>query len=59
MKAPRKAGSQRPDPVSTEGAASPASGAAEIAGVPDEVFEFVAAIDEYKRLNQRPFPTWS
>jgi hypothetical protein len=25
----------------------------------DELLEFVMAIDEYKHLNNRPFPTWS
>jgi len=25
----------------------------------DEQFEFVMAIDEYKRKNARPFPTWT
>jgi hypothetical protein len=25
----------------------------------DDVLEFVLAIDEYKRINSRPFPTWS
>ena len=25
----------------------------------DELLEFVLAIDEYKRANNRPFPTWS
>jgi hypothetical protein len=25
----------------------------------DELLAFVLAIDEYKRLNRRPFPTWS
>jgi len=25
----------------------------------DEQFEFVMAIDEYKRINNRPFPTWT
>lgn len=25
----------------------------------DELLEFVLAIDEYKRTNKRPFPTWS
>lgn len=25
----------------------------------DELLEFVLAIDEYKRVNGRPFPTWS
>lgn len=25
----------------------------------DELLEFVLALDEYKRLNNRPFPSWS
>ena len=25
----------------------------------DEQFEFIMAIDEYKRKNTRPFPTWT
>jgi hypothetical protein len=25
----------------------------------DEQFEFVLAVDEYKRLNRRPFPSWT
>lgn len=25
----------------------------------DELLEFVLAVDEYKRVNNRPFPTWS
>ena len=25
----------------------------------DEQFQFLMAIDEYKRLNTRPFPTWT
>lgn len=24
-----------------------------------EVIEFITAIDDYKRINARPFPTWS
>lgn len=24
-----------------------------------EVMEFITAIDEYKRIHQRPFPSWS
>ncbi len=27
--------------------------------MPHDVIEFITAIDDYKRLNQRPFPTWS
>jgi len=33
--------------------------AAEEGQMTDEQFEFVMAIDEYKRVNQRPFPTWT
>ncbi len=25
----------------------------------DELLEFVLALDEYKRVNSRPFPSWS
>jgi hypothetical protein len=25
----------------------------------DEQFDFIMAIDEYKRVNRRPFPTWT
>jgi hypothetical protein len=24
----------------------------------DDLVEFITAIDDYKRLNQRPFPSW-
>ncbi len=24
-----------------------------------EVMDFLSAIDEYKRVNERPFPSWS
>jgi hypothetical protein len=27
--------------------------------MPPDVIEFITAIDDYKRLNRRPFPTWS
>ena len=27
--------------------------------MPADVLEFITAIDDYKRLNRRPFPTWS
>jgi hypothetical protein len=27
--------------------------------MPPEVLEFIQAIDEYKRVRRRPFPTWS
>jgi len=25
----------------------------------DEQFEFVMAVNEYRRVNKRPFPTWT
>jgi hypothetical protein len=25
----------------------------------DEQFDFIMAIDKYKRVNDRPFPTWT
>jgi len=33
--------------------------AAEEGELTDDQFEFVMAIDEYKRLNKRPFPSWT
>lgn len=42
---------------------TPAKGRAKTATNPDsmseEVIEFITAVDDYKRLNQRPFPSWS
>ena len=71
MKAPRKASPGR-EPSRTrsqtvprelvESCEPPPSTAGEKhddPGLPDEVLEFVSAIDEYKRQKQRPFPNWS
>ncbi len=33
--------------------------AAEEGEMTDEQFDFLMAIDQYKRANQRPFPTWT
>ena len=33
--------------------------AAEEGEMTDEQFEFLMAIDRYKRVNKRPFPTWT
>jgi len=33
--------------------------AAEEGEMTDEQFEFLMAIDQYKRVNNRPFPTWT
>jgi hypothetical protein len=32
---------------------------AEDGNMSDEQFEFLMAIDQYKRVNNRPFPTWT
>ncbi|MGB8227281.1 MAG: hypothetical protein WCE45_10530 [Sedimentisphaerales bacterium] len=33
--------------------------AAEEGQMTDEQFEFIMAVDQYKKLNNRPFPTWT
>src|SRR3972149_11881454 len=33
--------------------------AAEEGEITGELLEFIMAIDEYKRVNERPFPSWS
>lgn len=33
--------------------------AAEEGQMTDEQFEFIRAVDQYKKLNNRPFPTWT
>lgn len=33
--------------------------AAEEGEMTDEQFEFLMAVDKYKRVNNRPFPTWT
>lgn len=33
--------------------------AAEEGEMTDEQFEFLMAVNEYKRVNKRPFPTWT
>lgn len=38
---------------------TPERRAAEEGEMTAEQFEFLMAIDEYKRANQRPFPTWT
>ncbi len=38
---------------------SPRTGTMRPDEMPPDVIEFITAIDDYKRLNRRPFPTWS
>jgi hypothetical protein len=70
MKAPRKASPGREpsrtrtkaipqELVEVEAPPSTAGENHEDSRLPDEVLEFVSAIDEYKRQKQRPFPNWS
>ncbi len=33
--------------------------AAEEGEISGELLEFIMAVDEYKRVNERPFPSWS
>ena len=41
------------------GAAPRKPAAPNAAEMPADVLEFIQAIDDYKRLNGRPFPSWS
>lgn len=38
---------------------SPRTGTLRPDEMPPDVIEFITAIDDYKRVNRRPFPTWS
>lgn len=44
------------EPVDDE---APRTGTLRPDEMPPDVIEFITAIDDYKRLNRRPFPTWS
>ena len=37
----------------------PKANPAKPAEMPHDVLEFIQAIDDYKRLHNRPFPNWS
>jgi len=50
--------STKSTPAAAPKAAKPASGAKPDQMEPD-VLEFIQAIDDYKRANGRPFPSWS
>lgn len=53
----------RADAHKNEGAGEPEeegkSGSLRPDEMPAEVLEFIQAIDEYKRIHRRPFPSWS
>ncbi len=38
---------------------TPERRAAETGEMTEEQFEFLMAVDQYKKANQRPFPTWT
>ena len=62
MSGPRKKATKSTSTAPAKGKA-PAKGRAKTPTNPDsmsdEVIEFITAVDDYKRLNQRPFPSWS
>ncbi|QDV07399.1 hypothetical protein Poly30_29230 [Planctomycetes bacterium Poly30] len=51
VKSPKKGGKKA--------APKPAPASTKPDQMPDDVLEFIQAIDDYKRLEGRPFPTWS
>lgn len=52
----RKGMDRRRGPGRRRGEVRRAAEEGEIAG---ELLEFIMAVDEYKRINERPFPSWS
>ena len=54
---------KRRDPAEPQGRTGPPKAGKPNATKPDEMsadlLEFIQAIDDYKRLHQRPFPSWS
>ncbi|MEM8710780.1 MAG: hypothetical protein AAGG01_07495 [Planctomycetota bacterium] len=57
-----KSVSKGPDATKKKGkkvAAKPAPASTKPDQMPTDVLEFIQAIDDYKRLEGRPFPTWS
>lgn len=53
------AASKRKKPTTEDTEDSPRTGTLRPDEMPPDVIEFITAIDDYKRLNRRPFPTWS
>ena len=54
--------SKKPVESNAKGGGKPAakkSPSARPDDMPADVLEFITAIDDYKRLNNRPFPSWS
>ena len=58
--APKRPSAPKPAPKDDEG---PEAAERHVSARPDEmppeVLEFIQAIDDYKRTQRRPFPTWS
>jgi len=59
--APKRAKERKPDAAAEPGDESGAERhvSARPDEMPPEVLEFIQAIDEYKRVHRRPFPSWS
>ena len=45
--------------MSADQKTDPKANPAKPAEMPQDVLEFIQAIDDYKRLHNRPFPNWS
>ncbi len=59
--APKRSKERKPEPREPEAEAEGAERHVSTRPdeMPPEVLEFIQAIDEYKRVHRRPFPTWS
>jgi hypothetical protein len=56
---PAKASATKERVANTDADEEGKSGSLRPDEMPAEVLEFIQAIDEYKRIHRRPFPTWS
>lgn len=59
MTAKRKKTSSKKASKSAESTGNKKPGTTRPDEMSDEVMEFITAIDDYKRKNERPFPNWS
>jgi hypothetical protein len=57
--ATKRSAERKPGPVEEEAEPGERRVSARPDEMPPEVLEFIQAIDEYKRVHRRPFPTWS
>lgn len=50
---------RKPSKKSPARSSAPKAAATRPDEMPEDVLEFITAIDEYKRRNGKPFPSWS